>query len=103
MSQAQSPYPQNPGQVPSPHGVGPVAAPPGVDYPGKTLGIVGLVLSFFTALVGFVISIVALQQSRKAGYKNTPALVGVIIGIVSTVIVIISVIAVFVIAANTNS
>lgn len=43
-------------------------------------------LSFFTTLIGLVISIIALRQSKKAGFKNTPALVGIIVGIVTTVI-----------------
>ena len=37
-------------------------------------------MSFFTALIGLIISAVALSKSRKAGFKNTPALVGIIIG-----------------------
>ena len=59
------------------------------DFPGKTLGIIGLVLSFFTTIIGLIISIVALRQSKKAGFKNTPALVGIIIGIVTTLLAII--------------
>lgn len=57
---------------------------PGVDYPGKTLGVVGLVASILFTFVGFVISLVALNQSKKAGYRNTPAKIGVIVGIVLT-------------------
>jgi hypothetical protein len=63
----------------------PYGAPPAED-PGKTLGIVGLVLSFFTALIGLIISIVAYRQSKKAGFRNTPALVGIIVGSVATVV-----------------
>jgi hypothetical protein len=57
-------------------------APAGMDYPGKTLGIVGLIVAIFFNLIGLIISAIALNQSKKAGYKNTPALVGVIIGAV---------------------
>jgi F0F1-type ATP synthase membrane subunit c/vacuolar-type H+-ATPase subunit K len=64
------------------------AAPPAED-PGKTLGIIGLVLSFFTAIIGLIISIVALRKSKKAGFKNTPALIGIIVGILSTIVAII--------------
>lgn len=64
------------------------AAPPAED-PGKTLGIVGLVLSFFTAIIGLIISIVALRKSKKAGFKNTPAVIGIIVGILSTIVAII--------------
>jgi len=50
--------------------------------PGKTLGIVGLVLSFLGCLsiVGLVLSIVALNKSKKAGYKNGVAVAGIIVG-----------------------
>lgn len=63
-------------------------SPPAGD-PGRTLGIIGLILSFFTALIGMIVSLIALRQSKKAGFKNTPALVGVIIGAIGTVIGII--------------
>ena len=72
-----------------------VDPPPGADYPGKTLGIVGLILVFFTGLIGLILSIVANSQSKAAGYKNTPAKVGIIIGIISLVIgVIITIVAI---------
>lgn len=77
------------GYPPPPGYQQPQQAGPSGDFPGKTLGIVGLVLSFFTTIIGLIISIVALRQSKKAGFKNTPALIGVIIGIVTTVFVII--------------
>ena len=66
-----------------------VDAPPGVDFPGKTLGIVGLVLSIVSGLIGLIISIVANSQSKAAGYTNTPAKIGIIIGIVVTVLAVI--------------
>lgn len=55
---------------------------PGTDFPGKTLGIVGLIVAIFANLIGLIISAIALSQSKKAGYKNTPALIGVIVGAV---------------------
>jgi hypothetical protein len=57
-------------------------APVGVDYPGKSLGIVGLVLSFFFTVVGSVVSFIAWRQSRAAGYRNVPALAGITVGVV---------------------
>lgn len=57
---------------------------PGTDYPGKTLGIVGLVLAFFFNLIGLILSVVAFNQSKKAGYKNTPAKIGIIVGAIIT-------------------
>lgn len=62
----------------------PAAAAPNT-YPGKTLGIVGLIVSIFVAIVGLILSIVALRQSKKAGYKNTPAVVGIVLGILGTI------------------
>jgi hypothetical protein len=73
---------------------GPVTPPPGTDYPGKTLGIVGLVLAFVFTLAGLVCSIIALTQSRRAGYKNGIALAGVIVSAAFIVIGIIAVIVV---------
>ena len=72
---------------------------PGQDYPGKTLGIVGLIVAIFFNVIGLIISAIALSQSKKAGYKNTPALVGLIIGIVLTVLGIIIAIVTIVAAA----
>lgn len=85
--QQQSAYEQSGNQQPG-YQPGYQQQPP-ADFPGKTLGIVGLVLSFFTTFIGLIISIVALRQSKKAGFKNTPALVGVIIGIVTTLLAIV--------------
>ncbi len=85
------PYPAQPG--PYPAQPGPYTMPPQPQDPGKTLGIIGLVLSFFTALIGMIISIIAFRSSKKAGFKNTPALAGIIIGAIFTVGAIIGTIA----------
>ena len=55
------------------------SAPAG-DYPGKTLGIVGLILAIIVPLVGLIISIVAANQSKKAGFSNGLAKAGIIVG-----------------------
>jgi hypothetical protein len=54
-----------------------------VERPGRTLGIVGFVLSFvgFVNVAGLIISIVAMVQSKRAGHKNGFALAGIIISI----------------------
>jgi hypothetical protein len=79
-------------------------AAPGVDFPGKTLGVVGLVVAIFFNLIGLIISAIALSQSRRAGYKNTPALVGVIIGSVLLALgIIIGIIVVIASVAAVNS
>ena len=81
----------------------PQNAPAGQDFPGKTLGIVGLILAIFFNLIGLIVSAIALSQSKKAGFKNTPALAGVIVGAVLLVIGIIVSIIIGVAAAATMS
>lgn len=75
------------------------APAPGVAYstpvaenPGKTLGIVGLVLAFVANIVGLIVSIIALNKSKRAGFKNGPALAGIIIASVSMVVSVILII-----------
>lgn len=68
-----APYPTNP------------AASATVD-PGRTLGIVGLILSIFIPIVGLIVSIVARRKSKKAGFGNTLAMVGIVIGVVFTLL-----------------
>ena len=74
----------------------PPAAPagtvPGAPIPGKTLGIVALIVAFFANIIGLILGIVALVQSRKAGYKNTPAVWAIIVGAVLAVVGVILVI-----------
>jgi hypothetical protein len=59
--------------------------PRGQD-PGRTLGIVGLILAFFCSLIGLILSIVAYRQSSQAGFKNNIALAGIIVGAISLVL-----------------
>lgn len=59
------------------------------EDPGKTLGIVGLVLAFVAPLIGLILSIIARNKSKKAGHNNSLALIGIIVGAVLTVIGII--------------
>ncbi len=67
--------------------------PTEVENPGKTLGIVALISAFFIQLLGLILGIVALNQSKKAGFKNGPAKAAIIISIVLMVIGIIVAIA----------
>ena len=53
---------------------------------GKTLGIVGLVLAFVFSLAGLIVSAIARSQSKKAGVKNTPATVGLVLSIIFLVL-----------------
>jgi hypothetical protein len=38
--------------------------------PGQTLGIIALICAFFFQLLGLILGIVALNQSKKVGMKN---------------------------------
>ena len=69
----------------------PQPAPAG-DFPGKTLGIVGLVLAILAAPVGLIISFVANNQSKAAGYPNQFAKIGIIVGAILTALWLIGVI-----------
>lgn len=57
--------------------------------PGKTLGIVALVLSFllFSSTLGFILGLVAKSQSKKAGVSNGPATAAIVIGLIGTIII----------------
>lgn len=82
MGQPQQTFPQSqplPQQTP-PIYQSPVGAPPvqGGEDPGKTLAIIGLVLAFVgVQLVGLILSIIGRSKSKKAGFKNTIATVGI--------------------------
>ena len=95
------------GVPPSPYGYpGNYQAP--APQPGKTMGIVGLILSClffipFASLVGVILSIVAFVQSRKARMSNGPALAGIIIGAVVFLLTLLATIAIFVFAVDTAS
>lgn len=79
------------------YGDQPYAAAPPAQYgapaagsePGKTLGIVALIVVFFASLIGLILGYVARSQSKKAGVKNTPAKVAIILGWIFLVLTII--------------
>ncbi|WP_051298472.1 hypothetical protein [Arthrobacter castelli] len=87
---AGQPYPQS-GYAAGPYAQGGPAGP----VPGKTMGIVGFVLSLLGPLtvVGLIVSIVAMVKSKRAHTKNGFALAGIIIGIIGTIGLIIGIIA----------
>ena len=65
----------------------PPVSPAASTDPGKTMGIVALVLSIVGLhLVGVIVGLVALSQSKRVGHKNGFALAGVIVGAVLFVI-----------------
>jgi len=60
------------------------AAPsPAADFPGKTLGLVGMILAIIpcTSGIGLILSIVAFFQSRGVGIRNQKAFIGIIVGV----------------------
>ena len=57
-----SQYPSQPGMAPQ-YGAG----APITEDPGRTLGIIGLVVSIFASLIGLIISIIAYNKSKAAG------------------------------------
>jgi hypothetical protein len=70
------------------------AAPaPTAEDPGKTLGIVGLVLAILAPVIGIIVSAIARSQSQKAGFQNQFAKIGLIVGIILTAVWLIGVIA----------
>jgi hypothetical protein len=78
MSYDQPPPPPSGGQ---PYGTPQYGGPPAQD-PGRTMGIVGLILAIFCSLIGMVVSIIAYNKSKAAGFKNNIALAGIIVGAV---------------------
>lgn len=85
----QQPVPQYQAPTPVPT-VGSVA-----EDPGKTLGIVGLILAFLFPLVGLILSIIANNKSKSVGLKNGMAKAGIILSSVFMVLGIVAIIAVF--------
>ena len=64
------------------------AAGTGED-PGKTLGIVGLVLAIVAPLIGLIVSIIARNKSKQAGFQNGLAKAGIIVSIILMVLYVI--------------
>lgn len=54
---------------------------PAKAAPGKGLSVAGVIFAFLLPLLGLILSIVALVQSRGAGQKNGLAVAGIIISI----------------------
>jgi hypothetical protein len=58
-----------------------IPAKPAREYPGQTLGVVALVLSFFLQIPALIMGIIAWNWSNRAGVSNTPAKVSVFVSI----------------------
>lgn len=73
------------------------------DFPGKTLGLVGLILAIVAPVVGIVVSAIARSQSKNAGYENKLAKIGLIVGIALTVAIIVLYVVVFAVAMQNGA
>ena len=71
------------------------------EYPGQTMGIVALVLSFFTQVPALILGIIAWVWSNKAGVNNVPAKVAVAVSSVLMVLGILAVVGWIVLVAST--
>ena len=56
--------------------------------PGQSMGLAALITSFFVPVVGLVLGIIGLKQSRKVGMSNGMAVAGIVIGSVFTVFIV---------------
>ncbi len=64
----------------------------GAEDPGKTLGLVGMILAIIpcTYFIGLILSVVAFVMSNRVGIRNQRAVIGIIVGAVWLVISIIA-------------
>ena len=70
----------------------PSAAPALTQDPGFILAVIGLVSAFFASIVGLVLGIIALQQSKRAGFQNPTAIAAIIVSASMTVITVVIVV-----------
>jgi hypothetical protein len=75
MTDSTTPTTENP---PAVSGSAPA---PFKEFPGQTLGVVALVLSFFLQIPALIMGIIAWNWSNRAGVSNTPAKVSVFVSI----------------------
>ncbi len=62
------------------------------EYPGRTLGVVAVVLAFFTQIPALIMGIIAWVWSHKAGHNNVPAKVAVAVSGALLVIVALAIV-----------
>ncbi|SDQ21878.1 DUF4190 domain-containing protein [Microbacterium sp. cf332] len=81
-------------------------ANPDAPVPGKTLGIIAFILALVPVglqLIGLILGIVALVQSKKAGRKNGLALAAIIISSILLVLTIVGVIVLFTVIGGVSN
>lgn len=80
--------------VPPPAAPAYSSAPAAPVNPGKTMGIVSLILSIIGIhLIGIILGFVGLSQSKKAGQKNGFAIAGIIIGFIGMALLLLFLVA----------
>jgi len=85
VAEQQQPQFQQP--VSQPPVAQPAATPASAENPGQTLGIVSLVLDFIGfSLIGMILGIISRKKSKAVGAPTTLGTIGMILGIVFTVI-----------------
>jgi len=62
------------------------------EYPGRTLGVVAVVLAFYAQIPALIMGIIAWVWSSKAGHNNVPAKVAVAVSGALLVIVIVAIV-----------
>lgn len=70
------------------------------EYPGRTLGVVAVVLAFFTQIPALIMGIIAWVWSHKAGHNNVPAKVAVAVSGALLVIVALAIVGWFALMAS---
>jgi len=71
------------------------------EYPGQTMGVVALVLAFFTQIPALILGIIAWVWSNKAGVSNVPAKVAVAVSSVLMVVGLLVVVGWIILVAST--
>jgi len=61
------------------------------QYPGKKLGLVGLLLACTVSVIGLIVSCIALVISLRHGSRNPAAIAGIIIGVLATAVLVVGV------------
>jgi len=56
------------------------------NYPGKRLGMVGLVLALTVSVAGLVVSVIALLISARHKHANSTAVAGIIFGVIGSAV-----------------
>jgi len=81
---AMNQFPQSPAPVAAPYGPAPAAVG---ENPGQTLGIISIVLDVIgLAFVGMILGIISRSKSKAAGMPTTLGTIGMVLGIIFTVI-----------------